>query len=406
MGLWISLSVQQQQQMRKQFDSQRKLIEQRIANANQLRERKDESQETGHWKGYREFVVDKLVPEAESITSVYLQPIDGKPISTFLPGQHLSFRFAIPGEPKPMVRCYSLSNRPGDEFYRISVKAAPSPPDRPELPAGKVSNYINNQLMENDRLLVRAPSGSFHLDDAANVPVVMLAGGIGITPMVSMLEYLANQNSQRRAILFYGVRSSKEHAFKTRLKQISSSHPNFHVVTCYSNPQPSDQLQRDFDVPGFVSIDLLRKLLPDQQYHFYLCGPPAFMESLHGGLKDWGVPDQRIRFEAFGPATIKKKDASVNNNGATSNTESKTTVKFVASDKSTRWDSTMDSILELAEANEIPIDSGCRAGSCGTCATKLLKGQVVYPRGMEPDCEPGHCLACISKPTTDVELEV
>jgi Na+-transporting NADH:ubiquinone oxidoreductase subunit NqrF len=224
--------------------------------------------------------------------------------------------------------------------------------------------------------------------------------------MLSMLDHLVSQSSKRLIVLFYGVRNSKEHTFKDYFRQMSSQHDNVHVVNCYSEPLAEDQLNVDYQVQGFVSIDLIRQLLPDNRCQFYLCGPPPFMQSIRDGLLDWQVPENRIRFEAFGPASIKKAskpsdaaDPKVTKDGP------KSVVKFVETSSHCFWNCGFDSILELAEANDITLDSGCRAGSCGTCITKLLKGKVVYPDGVEPECGPGECLPCVAKPDGDIELD-
>ena len=265
MGMWISSSLSKEFFNRSQLSAASKLVEIQIKNASTSR--LDELP-GGDWKGYREFYVDRLEKHLGSVTSVYLKPVDEKPIASFKPGQHLSFKFHVPGHAKPIVRCYSLSMGPGKDYYRISVKAIASPPEQPELPPGIASNFINHQWMEGDRVQVKAPSGSFFLDEHSKAPVILLAGGIGITPMLSMLEHLNNKSSDRLVVLFYGVRNSKEHTFKNRIQKIDREHPSVHVVNCYSKPGPDDQENIDYHVNGLVSAELIKQLLPNNRCQF------------------------------------------------------------------------------------------------------------------------------------------
>ncbi len=403
MGMWISSSLSKEFFNRSQLSAASKLVEIQIKNASTSR--LDELP-GGDWKGYREFYVDRLEKHLGSVTSVYLKPVDEKPIASFKPGQHLSFKFHVPGHAKPIVRCYSLSMGPGKDYYRISVKAIASPPEQPELPPGIASNFINHQWMEGDRVQVKAPSGSFFLDEHSKAPVILLAGGIGITPMLSMLEHLNNKSSDRLVVLFYGVRNSKEHTFKNRIQKIAREHPSVHVVNCYSKPGPDDQENIDYHVNGFVSAELIKQLLPNNRCQFYVCGPPAFMNSVRDGLVEWEVPESRILSEAFGPASIKKEEVNADAGDNAANRSKSTVVNFVGSEKQIQWSEQFDSILELAEANDVPVDSGCRAGSCGTCTTRVLAGKVSYPEGMVPECGMDECLPCVAKPNGKLELDI
>lgn len=399
---WSRQSWVVSSQNKKQFELSRELLKQNIRQSVQ-NQKKSEELQIGKWSGYRPFRVAKLVKETAICTSVYLQPEDGKPICSFLPGQHLTFKFQIPGEAKPVIRCYSLSQGPREDFYRISVKLMRPPRNQPELPPGRASNFINNILTEGERIEVKAPAGHFHLDENSKLPVVLLAGGIGITPMASIIDYMIATGTQRPIILVYGVVNSTDHQFKDHFDKTAAEHPNFNVINCYSNPTEQDVAGRDYHVGGFASVDILKQVLKDNKCQFYMCGPPPFMDSLYNGLMEWGVPESEVFFEAFGPASIgkgKRKDTAKEN--LASNNAS---VKFAGSDVQVKWQSDCESLLELAEANNIVIDSGCRAGSCGTCATDLLQGQVTYEDPDQVECEPGKCLVCIAKPKGNIELD-
>ena len=402
MGMWITVTLQQSSENRKNFETLRQQVQQQINDAVEDRKNQSAVESTGVWNGYREFFVSRLTKEVEAVTSVYLKPVDGKPIVEFKPGQHLTFKFNIPGESKPQVRCYSLSSAAKADHYRISVKAMPA--NGSENPPGRVSNFVNKILMEGDRVEVKAPGGAFYLDETGSSPIILLAGGIGITPMISMIDHLVSRDSQRLIVLFYGVRNGRDHAFKDYLSRIANKYSNVHVVSCYSAPEPNEREGTDFHTAGFVSIDLIKQLLPSNQCRFYLCGPPPFMKSLYEGLTGWEVPENRINFEAFGPASLKKKSKAEESSSESNTTSSQVT--FAESEKQLSWNSDFDSILEMAEANDVPMDSGCRAGSCGTCQTKLLNGKVKYVDGVQPDCETGQCLPCVAQPDGDIELDI
>ncbi len=355
-------------------------------------------QADGTWLGFRQFRVEQLVKETASCTSVYLAPIDGEPIARFQAGQHLPLRFSIPGQPKPVIRCYSLSGGPGKSRYRISVKAMPA--HQSDHVPGLVSNFVNDQLKEGDIIESKAPSGSFVLDLDDSRPVILLAGGIGITPMISMIESIQAHSPDRLTILLYGVHNKTEHAFADYLGQIKKASDHFHVLNCYSNPQPDDVQGKDFHVKGFVSIELIKRLMPNPDCQFYLCGPPAFMNSLSESLEAWGVPASQVYSEAFGPASINKPQPIDSIPVAAGAIE----VMFGKTGKAVVWSPECESLLELAESHGVDIEFGCRAGSCGTCSTELLAGEVQYPEGIQAACEPSECLPCVARPVGSLKL--
>lgn len=352
----------------------------------------------GAWNGYRGFIVKQLIQESENTVSVYLAPEDGKPIPSFKPGQHITLRFQPKGKVKPLVRCYSLSDAPGKPYYRVSVKHVAERGE--DQGPGLVSTIINYGTRVGNRIPIKAPSGGFFLDEESNDVVVLLAGGIGITPMVSMLNHLMATNPNRPVVLVHGTRNGKEQPFKLHLADCAADNPNIHVVSCYSDPTPEDVKGVDYQVKGFASIDVLKAILPGPECQFYLCGPPAFMQSLHAGLEQWGVDESRVQFEQFGPSTIRKKSA-----GHPIASDEPDPVSFLESGEVAIWGSSVESILELAEANDVYIESGCRAGSCGTCETAIISGKVRYTTGEDVQCNPGCCLPCIAIPDGPLELE-
>jgi uncharacterized protein len=364
------------------------------------------------WQGTRKFRIDNKVEEGGGICSFYLKPHDGKALPSFNPGQFLTFKLRIPGQEKPIIRCYSLSDSPfASDYYRVSIKRVPPPRDKPDLPPGLSSNFFHDQLQEGDLLDIRAPGGHFFLDHNAHTPVVLIGGGVGLTPVLSMLNAICASGSKREAWFFYGVRNGEEHVMKEHLAEIERTHENVHINICYSDPTDDDVLGVDYDHDGRVGVDLFKSkvdgkpLLPSNNYDFYLCGPPPMMDSLTGDLATWGVPEDRIHFEAFGPATVKKTKPKVTADDAAAENGETIQVEFNVSGKTVAWNADSESLLELAEAHDVAIDSGCRAGNCGTCVTAIKSGEVDYINEPGEAPEDGSCLACITVPKSNLSLD-
>jgi ferredoxin-NADP reductase len=359
------------------------------------------------WTGLRKFTVERKVFEAEGIASFYLRPHDGQPIPPFEPGQYLTFQFRIPGQTKHVVRCYSLSDGPTRrDHYRITVKELPPPRDKPEAPPGLASAHLHRGIAEGDTLDVRAPNGHFYLDRSSSAPVVLIGGGIGLTPMLSMLTTICDSDDRRETWLFYGVRHGGEHILPETLAGFQRAHPNVRVVVCYSEPRPEDRAGRDYDHENRVSVDLLRRHLPGPNYQFYLCGPPPMMQALYQDLRDWGAPESAINYEAFGPATVKTTHQATSTESATSGaSEDAVEVEFARSGRTVSWRPDDGALLDVAEAHDIAIDCGCRAGNCGTCLTAIKDGEVGYlsEPGVPP--EEGSCLTCIAVPKGRLVLD-
>jgi len=247
--------------------------------------------------------------------------------------------------------------------------------------------------------MVKAPSGHFHLMEDESLPIVLIAGGIGITPMLSILNTVLESGISREVWLFYGVRNSNEHIMKEHLQTLARAYDNFHLHVCYSAPSEHDRAGVDYQHNGRVSIPLLRTTPKLKRYRFYVCGPGPMMESLVPGLEDWGVDSRDIYYESFGPASLVKHEKV-----APSTIMQPVTVTFSRSGKSILWDPAAGSLLEFAENNDIEVESGCRAGSCGSCQTEVEVGEVEYNQKPDADVLPGHCLLCISTPKIDLSL--
>lgn len=370
-----------------------------------IRDAPPAAETTSAWSSFRTFRVERKVVEdvAQSVCSFYLVPEDGQPLPPFLPGQFLTFQLDVPtvGATEQIIRCYSLSDAPRPDAYRVSIKRVPSPQGS-GYPAGRASSFFHDQVVVGSRLRVRAPAGHFHVD-RSDAPVVLIGGGIGITPMLSMLNWCLAEQPDRELWLFHGVRHGRELVMKSHLEALAAAHPNFHLLLCFSDPLPEDEVGRDYHHRGRVDVNLLRVQLPLKPYHFYICGPTPMMASLVPALEDWGVPDEHIHFEAFGPASIQRKNAITTDPSQA--TDSGIVVTFAKSGKQLPWRPGANSLLEFAEANGITINSGCRAGGCGTCQTTIRDGEVFYRQPPDYDPEPGSCLLCVCSPKTSVTLE-
>jgi hypothetical protein len=365
-------------------------------------------EQTPAWPGLRDFRVLRRQFEDALRTqcSFYLAPVDGAPLPPFLAGQFLTFALDIPqpsgGASRPITRCYSISDAPRPDAYRITVKRVPSPANRPELPPGVASSHLHDRVQEGDLLRVRAPSGRFFIDAGAEVPAVFIAGGIGITPMMSMLTWCLEQQPGRVLHLYYGLRHGGEHAFKARLEALAAEHPAFHLNVVYSQPGPGDVLGRDHQHAGHVDVALLRQTLPHGRHAFYICGPPPMMASLIPGLIEWGIAPQDIHHEAFGPASLAPVQAA---SAEAAITISAIDVQFRRAGRTLVWNGQDASLLDFAERHGIAVESGCRSGSCGSCETAVLSGSVRYAVKPDHAVAPGRCLLCVGTPGSALVLD-
>jgi len=252
-----------------------------------------------------------------------------------------------------------------------------------------------------DVLEVRAPAGMFFIDPLASEPIVLVGAGIGITPLVSMIEAVVHAGSHRELQAIFGFRNSRAQPFKERLSQLGQSHPTLRVHLSYSSPRPEDVLYRDYSHHGRVTIERVRAVLPSNNYRFYVCGPAAMMATLVPALYEWGVPESHVHYEAFGPA-------SVHSSSATQVVQPETEpcpVRFERSGRTVEWNGSFASLLEFGEGAGIPLVFGCRAGSCGECLTAIRSGTVATRKRPGISVPEGHCLTCISVPTGALVLD-
>ena len=245
----------------------------------------------GGWSGWREFRVEEKTPESAVITSFVLRPVDGGPVVEHKPGQYLTFWIEIPGQP-PQKRNYSISAAPNGETYRISVKREPQ---------GVVSGWLHDHAGPGTVLKVAPPAGEFHLPDHLDRPVVLLSGGVGLTPMVSMLESLAARRQQATAHFVHAALDGRVHAMNDRVRRLAEQ-CGLNVTVFYEQPRPEDQRGQGYDEEGRISTDWLVANTPVHDADYFICGPKEFLRAFVNGLAQSGVAQDRIHYEYFGPA--------------------------------------------------------------------------------------------------------
>jgi len=351
------------------------------------------------WPGFRQMRVAGIKKESDSVTSFILSPTDGQPLALFRAGQFVVLRLQLEQNKPPILRSYSLSDLPVADHLRISVKK--------EL-NGVGSSFLCNRTQEGDVLDVSAPRGTFTLRPSQD-PVVLLSAGVGATPVMSMLHALVAEKSEREIWWIYGARNSGDHPFaeesRSLLKQLSRGRG----YTVYSRPAATDRVGADFDAPGHMDTALLQRLGVARASDFYLCGPSSFLQNMRDGLENWGVLAGNVHTEIFGSLeTITPGVARVDHTphlpqGAPG---SGPPVSFARSGITAAWDPKFASLLELAEACDVPVRWACRTGVCHTCMTGLIAGSIVYnPEPLEMPA-PGNVLLCCSQPNADVTLDL
>lgn len=351
------------------------------------------------WSGFRPLRVVAVQAESRSVFSFRLAAADGAPLPSALPGQFVTVRLQ-PESGAPLIRSYSLSGRPGDAEYRISVK---------QEPRGAASTYLRTHVLAGASIDVAAPRGTFVLRHADG-PVLLLSAGVGATPVLAMLHALVAERSTREVWWLHGARDRSEHAFAEESRALVAQLAHAHLEVAYSKPAPGDELGRDYGAVGRLSADLFARLGVPRDADAYLCGPSAFMTDVTTALVAFGVDRSRIRSELFGagptmtPGVVAAPVRPPHvREGAPGTGPS---VAFARSNLTVRWDARYESLLELAEACSVPVRWSCRTGVCHNCESGLLSGAVTYsPDPVEPPAE-GNVLICCARPDADLVLDL
>lgn len=352
------------------------------------------------WPGFRPMRVTRLERETADVVSLYLGQPDGASVTAGLAGQFLVLRLRTTPNGPMLVRNYSLSGVPGDGAYRVSVKREVN---------GAVSSYLHDRLHVGDTIDVSAPRGEFTLA-SGDTPVVFLSAGIGATPVLAMLQSLSLATSRREIWWIYGARNRAEHPFAKESRGFLQTLGNSRSHIVYSKPDPEDERSVDYDSVGHVDTPLLDRLGVTRAADFYLCGPPSFLKQLTDGLKTWGVDSKRIHAEVFGPEQAitpgMVRSSSPRPHPPSGKPGAGPHISFSRSGITVSWDPEFPSLLELAEACDVPVQWACRTGVCHTCESALIGGNVDYhPDPLEP-ATAGKVLICCSTPSGDVELDL
>jgi MOSC domain-containing protein YiiM/ferredoxin-NADP reductase/ferredoxin len=352
------------------------------------------------WPGFRPLRVAAKARESADVISLALEPADALPLAEPLPGQFIVLRLQPQREAPPLLRSYSLSGAPEAAQYRLGVKCDA---------AGAAGTHLEREIRIGDTLEASAPRGSFTLEPGERA-LVLASAGIGITPVLAILHALAAQRSAREIWWLYGARNGAHHPFAAESRALLRLLPHAHSRIWYSRPAPNDRPGADFDACGHLAVAGFDELKVPREAEFYLCGPPAFMRVLRADLGAWDVVPTRIRTEVFGsgesstPGMVDPHRRPAHLPVGPAGTGP--LVSFARSNLSAHWDPKYPSLLELAEACDVPVRWSCRTGVCHRCESGLVAGAVAYrPDPLELPAK-GNLLICCSRPAGDVVIDL
>jgi ferredoxin-NADP reductase/MOSC domain-containing protein YiiM/ferredoxin len=352
------------------------------------------------WAGFRPLRVSRIDRESVSVVSLTLTTADGRPLVAAEPGQFIILRLQPEPQGPVLLRNYSLSNLPSADHYRVSIKLEVN---------GVASTYLHNQVRVGHLLDVAAPRGNFTLQPGDN-QVVLLSAGVGATPVLAMLHSIAARISPREVWWLFGARNGEDHPFAEESRNLVKALPNGKSFIAYSRPGPRDRPGVDFDASGRLTVEVLKKLGVSHAADFYLCGPALFLRDLSNGLMSWGVSDDRVHTETFGPGKsmtpgiVDSPHAAPHPPAGPEGLGPR--VSFVRSGLNVCWNAKFSSLLELAEACDVPVHWSCRTGVCHNCESGLISGNINYqPEPLEPPAQ-GNLLICCSQPKGEVVIDL
>ena len=352
------------------------------------------------WPGFRPLAVTAVGRESDSVVSVHLADPEGAAVPPALPGQFLTLRLPAGSDTQPLLRSYSLSGAPGAGSYRISVKREPH---------GAGSGFIHARVRAGDRLEAAAPRGTFILRPGA-APVLLISAGVGATPVLAMLHALAAAGSGRDIWWLHGARSRAEEPFAAESRSLLAALASGHRHICYSRPGPGDAQGPDYQTAGRLSPGVLAALDLPRDADAYICGPAAFMTEVSAALAGLGVDGGRVRTEIFGAAPSQTPGiaaaAARPPHPPAGGPGDGPQVAFARSGLTARWDRGYASLLELAEACDVPVRWSCRTGVCHTCETAVLSGTVGYAPDPVDAPAGGSALICCSQPAGELVLDL
>jgi ferredoxin-NADP reductase len=350
---------------------------------------------------WRILEIADVVEESVDCRSFYLVDPYGQPLPDFRPGQYVMVRPALAGAYQA-TRCYSLSSSPDARFWRITVKLQDPSDDSVRVNSGGLSAWLHRTIDKGDCLFIGGPSGQFYLPVESTREIVLIAAGVGITPMASMLRWSLEHTPDRKVTLLYQVKNSEHWPLGRNIHQWQNDFSSMQTHTFLSRTDAEEIESLSSELPGRFHAGKLdgstaAKLAGNPEADYYLCGPDAWMEQIRDDLVTSGVPAEQIHWESFSANVAPS---------ATETTECEThRVRFALSDTEAQWYDPDQSIWELAKANQIELPSGCLSGVCGSCRVKLISGQVQYDRLVGVELASGECLTCVARPNTDLVLE-
>ena len=352
------------------------------------------------WAGFRAVRVVSVTAETSTVRSLELAALDGEPLPIAEAGQFVAVRADIGDGELPATRSYSLSGPPGAAAYRISVKLAEQ---------GRFSGFVHHRLAVGDELEIAAPRGRFTMD-SGDAPVLLCSAGVGATPVLAMLHAQVRRGAAREVWWLHGARNGADHVFAGEARALLARLPNARARIFYSAPLPTDRLGSDYTRSGRLTADALAELPIPTDAQAYICGPPTYLADLRTALVGMGLDDGRVHSEVFGagPSLTPGITATavVPPHPPAGDPGNGPSISFSRSGLSVCWRTDFDSVLELAEACDVPARWSCRSGVCHNCETGLLAGAVTYdPEPVDPPAD-GNVLICCASPGTDLVLDL
>ncbi|WP_085299609.1 FAD-binding oxidoreductase [Cognaticolwellia mytili] len=355
---------------------------------------------------WRPFNVTRIEDESDNIRSFYFQASDSLGLPTFEAGQFITLKITpdnvLGKAAKDIIRTYTVSSAPGENYYRISVKKESQ---------GLASKYLHELVKVGDVIELKTPRGEFFIDSLKERPAVLIAGGVGITPMMSMAQHIFNEGVRRRHLrplfIFYSARTTKQRAFSEQLNELQRRSDNkIKYYSFITAPTAGEKVGVDFNSDNRISIEVLQQVLPLDAYDFYLCGPTGFMQDMYNKLHYLGIAEHRIFAESFGPAVISRSTENSPTTVANSiepEEAEESIITFAKSAFEQRWQQGGSTLLEVAEAHGLTPEFGCRTGACGACKVKLNEGNITYRTKPTAEYGKNEVLICCAVPEKNSE---
>jgi ferredoxin-NADP reductase len=354
---------------------------------------------------WRPFTLSKIEDESNDIRSFYLKPSDTGALLPFKAGQYLTLKVSPANTEKPLIRTYTISSAPNEAYYRISVKKEDE---------GAVSKYLHNHLQYGDVIEIKAPKGNFYINPLEKRPAVLIAGGVGITPMISMALHVYNEGLRMRQIrsltIIQASKTSDSRAFSDEFATLEKiSNGQIRYISFLSKPSSNDKAGINFNGSGRIDAQTYKEILSLDDYDFFLCGSADFMQSQYNALIELSVSDNRIFAEAFGPASLQRQHVIQPTKPQHDLEASQSIIKFTKSKFEQPWSQGEKTLLETAEDHGLSPEFSCRNGNCGACVTKISAGKVTYRTKPTTNIKENEVLICCAVPakgSNTIELDL